>query len=922
MPSPLETLVKILKLEREQGCKDTAVIGGLSAFGEKWAQEARAQARRPEHHLLIDELVDLLSRYRGVENKTERHKSVTYMLDRITGRVPPPAEYQARLDELRAALPRDEPPPVEAPPEAQSAPPEARPSRQPAPPPKRRDRDKPHGGQPRSQQSAPRGGKPQSSSEDEDDADSGEVRYEMAYDSYEAPVPSGGSSGSRAAPLDLPPPPRLARPPRHPRPSMTPEDARKQWQMLATNLSDPRSEARLKGVGPAMAELLARLGIVTLKDLLWYLPRDYDDYRVMRTISRLEPDLQVKVSGTIISTQVRAGKNGRKDFYLVLDDGSARLGVTFFGQHYLSRQLKPGQQVVLRGMTSRYGNQIQMTNPEWDLLDAEDLITPSIVPVYGLTEGLSGRALRKLIKRAVTEWATPERLPDYLPEATLERADLADLHWAIQNLHFPESQDHLHHARMRFIFDELLLLQLAVLRNRRDWQATAGQPLVVSDAFLETFIQAVFPYELTGAQRRAIEAIRQDVSRPIPMNRLLQGDVGSGKTAVAVVALGMALANGKQAALMAPTGILAEQHYRGISAALANYPGEQKPVVALLTSALTTGERESIYRGIADGSIDVVIGTHAVIQEGVDFKDLAVAIIDEQHRFGVEQRAALRGKGINPHLLVMTATPIPRTLALTLYADLDLSVLDEMPPGRIPIRTRVVQPVQRERVYQFVEQELDKGRQAFVVHPLVEASDKIEAPAAVEAFERLKQVFFRYKVGLLHGRMKPAEKDEVMAAFAAGQFQVLVTTSVAEVGVNVPNASVMVIEGADRFGLAQLHQFRGRVGRGEHPSYCLLLSDSSAPEARERLVVMEQTTDGFQLAEMDWRLRGAGDLLGTRQSGSSKLQLAQQMTPQLVELAQREARTIYEEDPDLTQPQHMLLAQEVSLLHNERSEIS
>ncbi len=925
MPSPLETLVKILKLEREQGCKDTAVIGGLSAFCEKWAQEAHAQARRPEHHLLIDELVDLMRRYQAAESKTERHKSVSYMLDRITGRVPPPADYQAKLSELQtAAPPQPAPsaPPVEAPAEQPAAPPaETRAQGQPARPSrKQREKGKPRGGQPR--QSPPqRESGPRQADEDEDDGDRGEVRYEMAYDTYEAPPASGGASGSRPQ-LDLPPPPRLARPPRRPRPPLTPDEALRKWQALRMSLHDPKSEAKLKGVGPNVAALLERLGIITLKDLLWYLPRDYDDYRVMRTISRLEADIQAKVSGTVISTQVRVGKNGRRDFFMIVDDGSARLGVTFFGQHYLSRQIKPGQQLVLRGTTSRFGGQIQMTNPEWDLLDAEDLITPSIVPVYGLTEGLSGRTLRKLMKRAVTEWATPENLPDYIPEATLERADLADLDWAIQNLHFPESQDHLHHARTRFIFDELLLLQLAVLRNRREWQAVAGQPLAVSDDFLNAFIQSVFPYELTGAQRRAIEAIRQDVSRDVPMNRLLQGDVGSGKTAVATVALGMALANGKQAALMAPTGILAEQHYRGISAALERYPGEQKPVVALLTSALTTGERESIYRGIADGSIDVVIGTHAVIQEGVVFKDLAVAIIDEQHRFGVEQRGALRGKGVNPHLLVMTATPIPRTLALTLYADLDLSVLDEMPPGRIPIKTRVVQPVQRERVYQFVEQELDKGRQAFIVHPLVEASDKIEAPAAVEAYERLKQVFFRYKVGLLHGRMKPAEKDEVMAAFAAGQFQVLVTTSVAEVGVNVPNASVMVIEGADRFGLAQLHQFRGRVGRGEHPSYCLLLSDSSAPEARERLQVMEQTTDGFQLAEMDWRLRGAGDLLGTRQSGGSKLQLAQQMTPQLVELAQREARTIYEEDPDLTLPQHALLAQEVSLLHNQRSEIS
>jgi ATP-dependent DNA helicase RecG len=406
------------------------------------------------------------------------------------------------------------------------------------------------------------------------------------------------------------------------------------------------------------------------------------------------------------------------------------------------------------------------------------------------------------------------------------------------------------------------------------------------------------------------------------MNRLVQGDVGSGKTAVATVGIAMALANGKQAALMVPTSILAEQHYRGISATLAKMPGDRKPVIALLTSSISQSEREAIYRGIADGSVDVVIGTHALIQEGVDFKDLALAIIDEQHRFGVEQRKALRGKGTNPHLLVMTATPIPRTLALTMYADLDLSIIDEMPPGRIPIQTRVIDPVARQRMYNFVESELNKGRQAFVVHPLVEASEKIEAPAALEAYEQLQQVFYHHKVGLLHGRMKPGEKDEVMESFSSGQFDVLVTTSVAEVGVNVPNATVMIIEGANRFGLAQLHQFRGRVGRGEHASYCLLISDTNSEEARERLQVMESTTDGFKLAEMDWKLRGAGDLIGTRQSGGNHLQLVQEMTPQLVEVAQREARTIYEEDPSLALEQHALLAERVRLLQDERSDVS
>jgi ATP-dependent DNA helicase RecG len=325
---------------------------------------------------------------------------------------------------------------------------------------------------------------------------------------------------------------------------------------------------------------------------------------------------------------------------------------------------------------------------------------------------------------------------------------------------------------------------------------------------------------------------------------------------------------------------------------------------------------------LTDGSIDVVIGTHALIQEGVEFKDLAVAVIDEQHRFGVEQRGALRGKGSNPHLLVMTATPIPRTLALTLYADLDLTIIDEKPPGRQPVGTRIIQPIARERIYNFVEAQLEQGRQAFIVHPLVEASDTIEAASATEAFERLSEVFFRYRVCLLHGRMKPAEKEAIMAAFAEGDYDVMVTTSVAEVGVDVANASVMVIEGANRFGLAQLHQFRGRVGRGEHKSFCLLIPDNDTPEAMQRLAAMEETTDGFKLAEIDWKLRGAGDLIGTRQSGGNTLQLAAEITPDLVELAQREARTIYAEDPTLSLLQHRLLAERVQMLYNADSDVS
>ncbi len=856
MPSALETLVKILKLERRQGYKNNAVIGGLAAYGETWAPGAHKQARKPEHHMLVDELSHLLKVYEDIDNRNARHDAVNYMMDRIMGRAPTPPEFQVAEIETEPPPPLDEPgeesvTEVEPPPE-----PRTKQRERSQPPRKRRDPNQ----------------------------------------------------------TDLPTRPRLARPPRSQRKDIDPEEATDIMRGLDAPVNN------VKGVGPRMVESLDKLGIQTISDLLFFLPRRYDDYTQLAYISRLEPETTVTVIGTVRFTQVRQGRNSRQDFYLELDDGSGVLNVIFFGQHYLSRQLRVGKQIVLSGKTTVFRDRLQMVNPEWEELESENLHTVGIVPVYSLTEGLNTRRLRRLMRDTVEYWT--EHLPDYVPADTLDRAELGDLGWTIKNLHFPESEDHLRHARRRFIFDQLLLLQLAILANRREWQAVPGQSLPITDEFLDSFIDTVFPYPLTGAQRRAVDDIRRDIAMPTPMNRLLQGDVGSGKTAVAVTALAMAFANGKQAALMAPTGILAEQHYRGISKALESMPGEHKPAVALLTGSLSETERQAVYDRLVDGSIDIVIGTHAIIQSGVEFNDLALAIIDEQHRFGVGQRGTLRGKGTNPHILVMTATPIPRTLALTLYADLDLSIMDEMPPGRKPIQTRIVENVERERIYSFVEAQIEQGRQAFIVHPLVEASDKIEAKSATEAYEELSKVFFRHRVGLLHGRMKSAEKDEIMAAFANHEFDVLVTTSVAEVGVDIPNASVIIIEGANRFGLAQLHQFRGRVGRGEHASYCLLIPDTVTPEGQERLQAMEDTNDGFKLAEIDWKLRGAGDLVGVRQSGRNTLQLMEAMTPELVELAQREARTIYVEDPYLSQEVHHLLAERVDMLYNDQSDVS
>ena len=953
MPSALETLVKILKLEREQGAENRAVIGGLAAYGQTWKHQARSQARRAEHLLLADEMVDLMRAYEEIEKKTERLLHVNYMLDRITGRVPIPEKYQSRLPQAQAEFEtlqanqthkgpvdadrasrrkgsrQDDAPDAEkeAQPENAREPRKDRPERRDKP-----GRDSAAGSGKRAPGQQQRGGQAvaesgRKDSGDDRDKQRNKPRKEKAARSSES-TPRESSNKGKPFPeqfdgeltfvepgeMDIRPMPRLLRPPRQPQPLLDLDTAMQNLEQLSQPVTT------VKGIGPSIATKLDKLGIETIQDLLRYLPRRYDDYTRLVPIPKLSPNTIATVIGTVTDTQVRIGGNGRKDFTIVVHDGQGSLFVTFFGQHFLVRSIRKGQQLVLSGKVTIYRDMLQMGNPEWEHLDSENLHTVGIVPVYPLTEGLKPRGFRSTVKRVIDVYADLQ--PEYLPEATLERAELATRSWTIRNLHFPEGFDHLNHARRRYIFDQLLLMQLAILRNRRDWQGVPAEPLPVSDDFLEPFIQTVFPYELTGAQQRAIADIRADVAKPLPMNRLIQGDVGSGKTAVAAVAMAMAFANGHQAALMAPTSILAEQHYRSLDALFALTPRENKPVVALLTSALSSGERDSIKRGLADGSIDFVIGTHAIIQDGVDFHKLGLAIIDEQHRFGVGQRAALRGKGSNPHLLVMTATPIPRTLALTMYADLDLSIIDEKPPGRHPVQTRLLRAFERERAYTFIDGQLEQGRQAFIVHPLVEPSEKIDARSATEAYEELRQVFHRYRVCLLHGRMRPAEKDEVMAAFARYEYDIMVTTSVAEVGVDIPNASIIVIEGANRFGLAQLHQFRGRVGRGQFKSFCLLIPDSESPESEERLQAMESTDDGFRLAELDWKLRGAGDLLGTRQSGRFVLQLAEEMTPELVELAQREARTIYAEDISLEQPQHALLNHYVEQLFRQDGDVS
>jgi ATP-dependent DNA helicase RecG len=702
-------------------------------------------------------------------------------------------------------------------------------------------------------------------------------------------------------------PPSPAKPPetKHPSP------------LSHTGLDSPITT--LRGVGPRQASRLGKLGIHVIRDLVYFFPRRYDDYSQLKPINRLEYGEEVTIIAKVWDAGVRSTRGGGKLFKAVLSDNTGSVEATWFNQPYLADRIKAGQQIVISGKVDEYLGRLCFSSPEWELLDKELLHTARIVPVYSLTKGISTKWLRRLVKHSVDYWS--KRLPDHLPASVREEAGLMNLEAAIVQAHFPQSQEALKEARHRLAFDEIFVLQIGLLQQRREWRSEPGKSLPIDEGFLRDFADTL-PYELTGAQNKALEQIVADLRTDQPMNRLLQGDVGSGKTVVAAAAMALTAAAGAQAALMAPTAILAEQHYQTVSSLVEKTPG-RRPVVRLLTGNVTGQEREEIYAGLANGSVDIVVGTHALIQEGVEFKELAFAVVDEQHRFGVRQRSALRQKGYNPHLLVMTATPIPRSLELTVWGHLDVSIIDEMPPGRKPVATRLILPTERERAYGFVRSQIERGRQAFIICPLVEESDKVEAKAAVDEYKRLrKQVFPDLRLGLLHGRLKGDEKEATMTSFARGEIDVLVATSVVEVGIDVPNATVMLIEGADRFGLAQLHQFRGRVGRGEHDSYCLLVSASASEEARERLRAVEATNDGFELAQTDLEMRGPGEFLGTRQSGFPDLKLASVTDLELIEAARKAARRFFETDPELSQPDSRLLARRVAEFWKGEGEVS
>ena len=666
------------------------------------------------------------------------------------------------------------------------------------------------------------------------------------------------------------------------------------------------------GIGPARARALGKLGLHTAGDLLCYFPRDYEDRSLRPDILSAGEEAPVcfraMVTESFQTSRIRQGMEltrGR------VADHSAQVTVTFFNQPYMARQLRHGEEYLFYGKLQRQGSGWQMTNPYVEALGA-DRLTGGIIPVYSLTAGISQALLGGLVRRALP---LAEAVPEALPPGLLGRYQLAQSEFSYRNIHFPHSWEALALAKRRLIFEELLCLSLGLtlLRSRR----SRGQAPVFSDTDLSGFL-AGLPFRLTKAQSRAVEELAGDLGRDEPMSRLLQGDVGSGKTAVAAAGAYLAFRNGFQSALMAPTELLARQHLATMETLL----GTSGLRVELLVGSLTAAEKRRVRARLSTGEIDLLVGTHALVSEGVEFSRLGLVITDEQHRFGVRQRAALSAKGGEmgvPHVLVMSATPIPRTLALMIYGDLDLSVLDELPPGRTPVATYIMGEDKRQRLYRFIRSQAQAGHQTYIVCPTVEEGGALELKAAEEYGRDLQEtVFPDLRTAVLHGRMKGREKEAVMAAFARGEIAVLVSTTVIEVGVDVPRATLMVIENAERFGLSQLHQLRGRVGRGSEASYCILVTESRSETARERLRALAATNDGFLIAEEDLRLRGPGDFFGARQHGLPRLQIASlAVDMRVLSQAQEAAKALLEEDPDLESARHAPLRDKVWRLFEE-----
>jgi len=695
-------------------------------------------------------------------------------------------------------------------------------------------------------------------------------------------------------------------------------------------LANRRTGLRTKGE-PA-AEVLAGIEIHTVQDLLHHYPRRYIDRSQVARIRELRVGQRATVIARVKRVHKRQTRNRRSMVTVTLSDGSGYLDLTFFNQPWLASAYREGHELAVSGIAQLYRGRLQLANQEVELLtgDEQDLVhTGRITPVHRATEGVTTRTIRDLVWRALDRLPS---IPDPMPDALVAAESLSSFDAAIRRIHFPSSQQELRAAEERLKFDELFALELGVAFRKHRVEQTEQGVAHDPEGTLVPGLLATVPFEPTKAQRRAIDEIGAAMARPRPMNVLLEGDVGSGKTLVAMSAALVAIQSGHQAAVMAPTEVLAGQHLRSIAALLGpigavpyleldasrrsvdgqvslldaeRQGGEAAVSYALLTASVTGKERERVLRGVASGEVDLVVGTHALVQEGVAFADLSLAVIDEQHRFGVHQRMALKGKGASPDVLIMTATPIPRTLALTYYGDLDVVVLDEMPSGRLPVETTIARtPDQRATAYAVVRREVEAGRQAFVVCAAIDEGNKTEVRAAEAESERLAtKVFPDLSVELLHGRMRPVEKERRMEAFRSGEYHLLISTTVIEVGVDVPNATVMLVENAERFGLAQLHQLRGRIGRGAHRSFCVLFDESTPDneDARSRLEAMVSTTDGFALADEDLRLRGEGTLFDVRQSGMPDLKLARLAEDlDLVRRARARAFEVIEADPELS----------------------